>query len=223
MYDCMDALADRGLVDVQEGTPRRFRAVAPDAATTALERRCRDRLDRLDELLPRLEAPEPRDEEGDVWTVHGGEEVSQRAASLVAEAAEDLLLAVASPDLLSDGLVSALSAASSRGVDVTVGSPSADIRDLIDDSLPEATVVETWTWWESYPVEPGAVTCVVMVDGHSLLVSTDDASSLPGVNEHRAVWTDSEAAPIVGLLSPLLARAILGHSADGDERRKSES
>jgi len=49
-----------------------------------------------------------------------------------------------------------------------------------------------------------------MADSRALLVSADVTSSLPGVREHRAVWTDSESAPIVGLLQPLLAHAIVG-------------
>jgi hypothetical protein len=49
-----------------------------------------------------------------------------------------------------------------------------------------------------------------MVDGDALLVSADAATDLPGVRKHRAVWTDSAEAPVVGLMRPLLATAIRG-------------
>jgi sugar-specific transcriptional regulator TrmB len=210
VYDCMDALAERGLVDVQQSSPRRFRAVDPEAAVAALDRRCQRHLDRLSELLPRLEAPVERNTDGDVWTTEGGDDVSARAADLIAEASGQVLLALAAEDLLTDDLRAELADAVERGVEVTIGSPSEDLRAALADALPDATVVETWTWWETHPVQPGAVTCVTMVDSNALLVSADVAASLPGVREHRAVWTDSESAPIVGLLQPLLARAIAG-------------
>jgi hypothetical protein len=49
-----------------------------------------------------------------------------------------------------------------------------------------------------------------MVDGDALLVSSDASTNLPGVRKHRAVWTDSADAPVVGLMRPLLANAIRG-------------
>ncbi|MFB6122861.1 MAG: TrmB family transcriptional regulator [Haloferacaceae archaeon] len=226
VYDCMDDLYDRGLVNVHEGKPRRFRAVSTEEAVDALERRCRRHLDQLSGILPRLEAPARAAESGDVWTMEGSEEVSERMAHLVADAASEVLLAVAAEDLLTDDLLDSLGDAAAAGVRVSAGSPAAGIRDrlrtaLLDagDGRPEngddseATVVETWTWWEEYPVEPGAMTAVLMVDGDALLVSSDLESSLPSVRRHRAVWTDSAEAPIVSVLQPLLARAILGPEA----------
>jgi sugar-specific transcriptional regulator TrmB len=210
VYDCMDTLAERGLADIQHSKPRRFRAASPDEATSTLERAYRDRLDRLEDLLPRLEAPEPRGEVGDIWTTEGSAEVGDRIAALLEEADDTVLLAVAAQDLLTESVVDALADAVDRGVAVTVGSPAAAIRDSVSTALPSATVVETWTWWESHPVQPGAMTAVVLVDDHSLLVSADDAASLPDVPNHRAVWTDSEAAPLVSLLTPLLRHAIVG-------------
>jgi sugar-specific transcriptional regulator TrmB len=215
VYDCMDALYDRGLVNVHEGTPRRFRAVSTGEAVDALGRRCRRHLDRLSSLLPRLEAPAQEDETGDVWTMEGTEEVSERMAHLIADAETEVLLAVAAEELLTDDLLASLSTAASAGVSVRAGSPGEPIRDRLAEAIADAggTVVETWTWWEEYPVRPGAMTSVLMVDGDALLVSSDVETSLPTVSRHRAVWTDSAKAPIVSVLQPLLARAILGPEA----------
>ena len=47
-----------------------------------------------------------------------------------------------------------------------------------------------------------------MVDGAQLLVAADIQTSLPGVRKHRAVWTDGDTAPLVGMMRPLLADAI---------------
>jgi len=215
VYDCMETLSDRGLVDIQQSTPRRFRASDPDEAVATLERQYTRHLDRLRELFPRLESPTRDDESVDVWVMEGSTEVSERLRELVSAADDEVLLALAVEELLTDELLDAIDAAAERGVAVTVGSPGAPIRDRIAETAATGRVVETWTWWEEYPVRPGAVSAVLMVDGESMLVSADAASSLPGVSNHRAVWTDSERAPLVKMLRPLLARAVDPSSVDG--------
>lgn len=208
VYDCMETLSDRSVVSIQQSKPRRFRAADPEAAVDALERRCRDRLGRLRELFPRLESPAQDADSADVWVMEGSTEVSERLRELIADAETAVSLALATEDLLTESLLSALDAAASRGVDVVVGSPGEPIRERVGETAATARVVETWTWWEAYPVRPGAVSSVLMVDGRSMLVSADAASSLPGVSKHRAVWTDSERAPLVKMMQPLVARAV---------------
>ncbi|WP_435070299.1 TrmB family transcriptional regulator [Haloplanus sp. C73] len=208
IYDSMDALKDRGLVSVQESKPRRFRAVSPREAVDLLERESQRRLDRLGTALPRLGSPDRSTGAGEVWSMEGEAAVTERLVTLLADAETEVLFAVAVDELLSDDLIDALSAAVDRGVDVVVGSPSEDIRERLHEAVPDADVVETWTWWDSLPIDPGAVTSVLMTDGDALLVSADAATDLPGVRKHRAVWTDSAEAPVVGLMRPLLASAI---------------
>jgi len=210
IYDSMDTLQDRGLVSVQESKPRRFRAVSPREAVDLLERECRSRLDRLGTALPRLGSPNRTTGAGEVWTMEGEAAVSERLASLVANADDEVLFAVAAEALLGPDLVDALTDAADRGVDVVIGSPDGGIRGRLREAAPDADVVETWTWWESHPIEAGAVTSVCMVDGDALLVSADAATELPGVRKHRAIWTDSAEAPVVGLMRPLLSTAIRG-------------
>jgi len=210
IYDSMDALQDRGLVSVQESKPRRFRAVSPREAVDLLERECRSRLDRLGTVLPRLGSPNRSTGAGEVWTMDGEAAVSERLATLVADADDEVLFAVAAETLLGDDLVDALADAADRGVDVVIGSPAESIRDRLREAVPDTDVVETWTWWDSHPIQPGAVTSVLMVDGDALLVSADAATELPGVRKHRAIWTDSAEAPVVGMMRPLLSTAIRG-------------
>jgi len=208
IYDCMETLSERGVVSIQQSKPRRFRAADTETALGALERRCQNRLDRLQKLFPRLESPSRDEESADVWVMEGSIEVSERLRELVSEAEEAVLLALATEDLLTESLLGALDSAATRGVDVVVGSPGEPIRERVGETAATARVVETWTWWEEYPVRPGAVSAVLLVDGRSMLVSTDAATSLPGVNKHRAVWTDSERAPLVKMMQPLVARAV---------------
>jgi sugar-specific transcriptional regulator TrmB len=213
IYDSMDALQDRGLVSVQESKPRRFRAVSPREAVDMLERECRSRVDRLGAVLPRLSSPDRSTGAGEVWTMEGEAAVAERLATLVEAAEDEVLLAVGVEALLAPDLFEALAEAADRGVDVVVGSPGEPIRDRLRESLDDATVIETWTWWDSFPIRPGAVTSVLMVDEDSLLVSADAATDLPGVRKHRAIWTDSADAPVIGLIRPLIETAIRGPSS----------
>ncbi|MCT9098343.1 TrmB family transcriptional regulator [Haloarchaeobius sp. HME9146] len=210
VYDCMDSLQERGLADAQQSKPRRYRGTGPDEAVDTLERRVDEKLSRLGELLPQLGADAREEKGGEIWVTEGDAEVAERMARLVGAAETEVLLAVAVEDLLTDTLLDALRAASTRGVSVTVGSPAPAVRDTVSSDVTGATVVETWTWWESHPIRPGAMSSVLMVDGHSLLVSADAPTDLPGVRTHRAVWTDGDDAPLVSMMRPLLSQAIAG-------------
>ena len=212
VYDCMDSLAERGLVDVQEANPKKYRAVRPETAVATLQRAFETRFDRLNELLPELHATARESEDDDVWVIEGGADVAERMVALIEDADESVVVAIGAEGLLSEELLAALVAADDRGVSVTVGSPGEPIRDRVVDAIPDATVLETWTWWKSFPIRPGAVSSVLLVDGRALLVSSDDPGSLPGREGHRAVWTDGANTPLVGLLRPLLERAVRGEA-----------
>jgi sugar-specific transcriptional regulator TrmB len=211
VYDCMESLQDRGLVDVQRSTPREFRAAPPDEAVGVLRDRISRRLDRLGTLLPYLEAPESS-EEGGVWITDGDAGVAERVRSMIEAADREVLLAIAVEDLLTTGVIEALRTAASEGVAVTIGSPSESVRGTLAAELDRATVVETWTWWDSHPIEPGALSSVLLVDGEGLLASVDGGPPSPDGDSRRAVWTDCEETPLVRLLAPLLEAAIVGEA-----------
>jgi sugar-specific transcriptional regulator TrmB len=210
VYDSVESLQERGLADVQDAQPRRFRALAPRDAVDTIRRDYGERLDRLEGLLPRLQSPTPRTERAGVWVVEGDDSVSNRLATLAGDATEELLLVVAVESLLAEDVLTALAAADERGVAVTLGSPAEAIRQQVATTAADATVLETWTWWEDYPIRPGEISSILMADGRELLVSSELETDLPGVDRHSAVWTDDERAPLVGMMRPLLSNAITG-------------
>ena len=208
VYDSVEALQGRGLADVQDAQPRRFRAPDPHDAVETIRREYGRRLDRLDGLLPRLQSPPAREDRAGVWVVEGDEAVSDRLAGLAGDATEELLVVVAVEDLLTEEVTAELAAAADRGVSITLGSPSGEIREAVTTATPDASVVETWTWWEDYPIRPGEISAILMADAEELLVSSEIETDLPGVAKHSAVWTDDERAPLVGMMRPLLSNAI---------------
>ena len=208
VYDSVEALQGRGLADVQDAQPRRFRAPDPHDAVETIRREYGRRLDRLDGLLPRLQSPPAREDRAGVWVVEGDEAVSDRLAGLAGDATEELLVVIAVEDLLTEEVTAGLAAAADRGVSVTLGSPGGEIREAVTTAAPDASVVETWTWWEDYPIRPGEISSILMADARELLVSSEVETDLPGVAKHSAVWTDDERAPLVGMMRPLLSNAI---------------
>lgn len=208
VYDSVEALQGRGLADVQDAQPRRFRAPDPHDAVETIRRDYGRRLDRLDGLLPRLQSPPAREDPAGVWVVEGDEAVSDRLAGLAGDATEELLVVVAVKDLLAEEVTTELAAAADRGVSITLGSPGGEIREAVATATPDASVVETWTWWEDYPIRPGEISAILMADAEELLVSSEIETDLPGVAKHSAVWTDDERAPLVGVMRPLLSNAI---------------
>lgn len=213
VYDSVESLQERGLAAVQDSQPRQFRASEPRDAVETIRREYGERLDRLEGLLPRLQSPEQKADRAGVWVVEGNDAVSDRLVGLTDDATEDLLLVVAVESLLTDAFRESLTAADDRGVAITLGSPSPAIRETVANLAPGATVVETWTWWDDHPIEPGEISSILMADGEELLVSSDLESGLPGVDNHSAVWTDDERAPLIGLMRPLLANAIQATNA----------
>ncbi|PSQ16356.1 TrmB family transcriptional regulator [Halobacteriales archaeon QS_8_69_26] len=210
VYDCMEALSERGLVDVRNTQPRRFRAVSVDRAVDLLRRRYEEHAADLETRLSRLGTPDvPQDGPG-VWSIGGRDGVAERLAGLVGDADAEVRLAVADGSVLTGDVVAALSGATDRGVAVLFGSPDERLRARVDGEVPDASVVETWTWWDSLPIDAGSVSAALQVDDAATLAAV--VEDPPGADErdHRAVWADDVTAPLVSVLRPLLAAAISG-------------
>ncbi|WP_233357415.1 TrmB family transcriptional regulator [Halococcoides cellulosivorans] len=207
VYGCMEALAERGVVDVQEGSPRTFRAVDHDEAIATIERRTTRQLDQLHARLAALSAPERGSESGDVWVLEGVAPVADRLEGLIGAAEAEVLLALADPSLLTDDLRAAITDADAREVEMLAASPSEEIRAALRRAAPHATVLETWTWWEEVPIQQGAISAIALLDGSALLASTR-LHAAGASDDHRAVWTDGGAVPIVGMMRPLLESGL---------------
>jgi sugar-specific transcriptional regulator TrmB len=207
VYDCMEALHERGLVDVRRSKPRLFRAVGIEEALEKLERRYDDRLTRLESNLSRLETPETDDDDPGVWTAEGTESITDRMRRIADEADDEVWIALPEATLATEGLLSSLSAATDRGVAVTVGSPDGAVRDAVSEAVPNGSVVETWTWWDELPVAAGEVSAVILADGDATLVAVAEGV---GTRQHRAVWAADDDSALVSVLRPILAQAIQG-------------
>ncbi|WP_117591393.1 TrmB family transcriptional regulator [Haloprofundus halophilus] len=192
VYGAAEDLEARGLVELQQSTPKRYRPVSLEAAkellTVRLERE-RDRaFDALAELRSEEHGEETRD---DVWTVRGRRPIDDRTVDLVRRAERRILFGADSVDLLDDDVVVALRERADAGVDVDVVSASAAVRevfardDAVDVAAPPADA-------------PGDFTGrVVLADDDIFLLSVLYEGEGTEPPEETAIWSAGTAMAAV--------------------------
>jgi len=187
VYGAVDALADYGLVDVQQGTPARFRPVDIDEARERLVDRLETRADRafdyIDEVSGQHEGAGAQTEA--IWTVSGSDNVSARAGSLVDDASDTVVYGTGDPAHLAGPMAEALSAAAARGVDVLVASVEPAVGEAVEarfdgvsfQAIPEDRLSEDSTGR------------VLVCDGDTVLMSVTPREEMPHVTEETAFWS----------------------------------
>lgn len=176
VYNAIDVLEAEGLVEVQHGSPKRFRAVPIAEAVQILRRKHDERIDTLETRLQELDRLEDPDaaESQEVWSLTGHDVIRSRSANTIAAAASEVFLLVVDEALLDDGLVDPLRAAADRGVTVIVGGATDAITTHVRDVLPGAQVFETDLEWLLGPASSDevAISSVLLADREAFLVSS---------------------------------------------------
>lgn len=197
VYDAVDELQALGLVDVRESSPKEFWPVSADTTTRTFERRLDRRLSALDAALDALEPVERQEEQRGVWTVDGEAAVTDRVTGFI-EGAEEEIVYMTVADLLTDPILESLAAAAERGVKVTLGGVSPDVRDRIEAAVPGVETFESLWVWSDTPAGR-----LLMVDGRQTLVSvlvngTEAPPTAP--REETAIWGAGETNSLVVVL-----------------------
>ncbi|WP_439027855.1 TrmB family transcriptional regulator [Haloarchaeobius sp. DT45] len=130
VYEEIERLEDRGLVDVQNGTPKRFVPLTRKATTERFRREYKRNVNTLSATLDELEVRDTADNSEGVWFASGTEAIEDRL-QLFLESANESVRFFSDPAYLSDSVLSQLLAADSRGVELTFGA----IGDTIDRRL----------------------------------------------------------------------------------------
>jgi sugar-specific transcriptional regulator TrmB len=200
VYDAMDELHERGLVDIKQSSPKRFWAISAETATRNFEHELQHRMDILRTALSELEPAEPRSSQRGVWTVDGQKAVSERVLEFFGGAQEEIVYMTVE-DLLTDDLIDALSDAAERGVSIKLGGVSTDVQEHIQDRIPGATMFESLWVWSDTPAGR-----LMMVDGEKTLVSAlvngVDASRSDSRSE-TAIWGEGETNTLVAVLKAI--------------------
>jgi sugar-specific transcriptional regulator TrmB len=186
VYGATDELEELGLVDVQESSPKRYRAVEVSEARDLLFGRLESHGEAAFEYLDSVRGERATTEETSeaIWTTDGRANVTRRVTSLVGEAEDSVVFATSDPGLLDGAVLDALTAREAEGVAVVVASAVPAVRDLAVDAGVEAVAVEDDT-----TVNVGRV-----------LVTDDDTVllSVAGPTDGAAPAADSPAADADG-------------------------
>ncbi|WP_299234143.1 TrmB family transcriptional regulator [Natronomonas sp.] len=202
VYDAVDELRGRGLVDVQQSSPKRFCAISADTTARTFEREMSRRTSALRTALNELEPVRRDEEQRGVWTVDGRGAITDRVLGFL-EAADDEIVYMTVEGLLTEAIVDALRAAAERGVTISLGGVSADVRDRIQREVPGATLFDSLWVWSDTPAGR-----LMMADGTRTLVSvlTDGATAESAdPRAETAIWGAGETNSLVVVLRAIFA------------------
>ncbi|WP_436346494.1 TrmB family transcriptional regulator [Natronorubrum sp. FCH18a] len=188
VYDTIERLEKKGLVDVQQTEPREYKAVSVETACRRIREDYDSRINAAENALGQLDEPDARDDEG-MWAISQKEHVSERVVTFLEDAEETVHYLLPATEVAEQSILDGLRSAVDRGVSVYIEVPTEDDRDEFSELIPGATVVaadDLRTTNEVYSEWPGQL---LMVDQQAIVASGVKESDLPDVINEMAVWT----------------------------------
>lgn len=134
VYSAAESLADRGLVDIQQSSPLKYRPVSPDAARSTLQERIERERERAFEYVDRVRAQSEEEHREDIWTIRGTEGTSDRVAELIGETDRRVVFGASTTERVTGPIEVAIADAADRGLDVTVVSSDEGVRALFAET-----------------------------------------------------------------------------------------
>jgi sugar-specific transcriptional regulator TrmB len=223
VYDAVRVLETKGLVEIQHSNPQQFRAVAIDEAVETLRDEYETRMATLRETLRGIEpaGTESEDVTHEVWALSGTAAAANRASQLVQEAETEIVLVLGTESAFTDGLVDRLLAAQNRGVDLVIGTVAEDLRERVQEALPDAHVFVSGLEWVSGPTvsdEETEISRLLLVDRSSILVSTIRDSEGTDAPDEHAVFGRGFDNGLVTIVRRLMATGLLSIEDPKTER-----
>ena len=130
VYDAVETLQERGLVDVAYASPKVFRPVSRETAVSHFQLEYDETIGGLADTLAGLEPADPRHEQTGVWTVSDHEAVTDRVLEFVGEAETEVVY-MSVEELLTEAIIDRLEAAHERGAAIQLAGISPSTQDRI--------------------------------------------------------------------------------------------
>lgn len=188
VYDTVDRLHRRGLVDIQQSEPREYRAVAKEVAFEKLREAYNSNIETADEALEQVASAETQEDKG-VWAIANADHVSDRVIDLLDDAEEHVHFIIADETTLKRGCLEQLAVASDRGVTIVVEVPSESVQSRVQEAVPGAHVVVSKNLQGAEKVVQRWPGQLILVDRQKVLASGVGETDLPGVEEESAMWS----------------------------------
>lgn len=209
VYGSVERLHKRGLVDVQQSDPRKYRAVSRDEAFDKLRQDYDSTIETADAALAQLESAKTQEDKG-MWAIANADHVSDRMVALLDDAEEHVHFLVVDETTLERSVLERLAAASDRGVTVIVEVPSEEVRNRIQRTVSDALVVVSAEFEETQKVVKKWPGQLAMVDHQALLASGVEDSTFPDDGEETAVWSHGRDHGFAAWMRELLQDRIDG-------------
>jgi sugar-specific transcriptional regulator TrmB len=179
VYDSLEKLQDRGLVDVRESNPRRYRGVAVETATRTLRNEFTTHLEAASESLTELQVS-PHNGDNEFWTVSGRENVTERGHELVDDATREVVVVLPADGTVVDASLQWVQRALDAGVTTLIDVPNDAVRTRVETEVPGAQP------FTSSRAGDRTLGRTLLVDDSAVLLSVIE-EPLPTVQEETAV------------------------------------
>lgn len=188
VYDTVERLEQRGLVEVQQSEPREYKAVPIEMATRRIREDYDSRINAAENALQQVEEPDSMEDEG-IWAITQTEHVTERILTFVDDAEETIHLLVADEAVVDRRILDHLGDAADRGVRIVVEVPGEELRDRFGDAVPDADVVVSDDLAVTNPVYTEWPGQLILVDEEAIVAAGLKESDLPDVVQQTAMWT----------------------------------
>jgi sugar-specific transcriptional regulator TrmB len=208
VYGAADELADRGLLEIVESSPKAYRPVKLATARDLLSERLEREQTRAFENLASIQATDTdRATSKDVSTLRGRRPIDDRIAALVETADHTVVFVAPTESHLADDIANALDAAGHDDVDVTVVTAARSLADRFADAP-----IDVFVMSEDNPADFAGR--ALMIDDETVLLAaeTDDDPV-----EEEALWTGDSS------IGRILAQFMQSGMESGRERKTDES
>ncbi|GAB3037451.1 TrmB family transcriptional regulator [Natronobiforma cellulositropha] len=215
VYDAVRVLEAKGLVEVQHSSPQQFRAVMTDEAAQTLRREFESRTETLVDVLGKLEPTNfdtDREITHEVWSLSGSTSIANRTHQLIGSAEQEVVLILNRRKILTDELLEHLRNALEMDLDVLVGTANDEVRETVEEALPDARVfVSGLEWLHSSPADAADDTTIsrlLLVDKNTILVSSVHANQPEREAHEKAVFGRGFDNGIVVIARRLMATGL---------------
>ncbi|RQH00804.1 TrmB family transcriptional regulator [Natrarchaeobius oligotrophus] len=188
VYDTIERLDRKGLVNVQQSDPREYQAVSVEKACERIRDDYDSRIHAAESALEQVERPQSSENEG-MWAISRPEHVADRVATFLEQAEESVHLVVATDEVIDEDFLRRLRDVTERGTDVFVEVPTDGVRERFADAVPDATVVAASDLETTDVVHSARPARLLLVDRESVVATGTKTSNLPDVVQETAIWT----------------------------------
>jgi sugar-specific transcriptional regulator TrmB len=179
VYSVAESLEDRGLLEVQQSNPIRYRPVGVETARETLRGEFEREQNRAFEYVDAVKNdPAGEETQEDIWTVRGRDRIDDRTVDLVSEAEDRVIFGTRLPELVPEPIERALEERAAAGLTVVVVSNAPAVRDRFADR--DAIAVEAPPPHRADERRSGRI---VVADGDSVLLS------VLGGDGETAIWS----------------------------------